>query len=159
MNIVQKQTGNYPDSHTPPHPLSPLLLTLHPHLLLFTMPCFLINFCGVWNPLGAISHFSKHPGSFWGSGARRRGAAGRGGPQISISIEGRLRGIWARRAGTLSVQSDGKEKECHRWGSLRGGVGGGTLLARNVLLCRIAIVYFFQQSGTILTLFNLLFVG
>lgn len=31
----------------------------------FMTPRFLINFCGVWNLLGAISHFSKHPGSFW----------------------------------------------------------------------------------------------
>lgn len=29
----------------------------------FTMLYFLINFCGVWNPLEAISLFTKHPGA------------------------------------------------------------------------------------------------
>lgn len=47
-------TSPRPASYPPPPPPT------------FMMPRFLINFCGVWNPLGAISHFSKHPGPILG---------------------------------------------------------------------------------------------
>ena len=93
------------------------------------MPCFLINFCGVWNPLGAISHFSKHPGSFWGSGARRRRAAGGQGLKFPFLLKAD-RGDLKREsgaAGPLSVQSDSKEKEC------QGSRGGNTRLAAKEL--------------------------
>lgn len=137
MNVLKKQNRNCPHI-TPLPPPTPLLLSLHPHLLLFfTMPCFLINFCGVWNPLGAISHFSKHPGSFWGSGARRRRSRGRGGPHISISIECRLRG-------DLSMESRAAERTVRRRGERMssGRISGGK---RTVGYKRsLNIIYCFQ---------------
>lgn len=79
----------------------------------FTMPCFLINFCGVWNPLGAISHFSKHPGSFWGSGERRRWAAGEEGLKFPflLKADGGDFSRESRAAESQSVQSDSKVAE------------------------------------------------
>lgn len=126
-NILQKNKTIH--ATVPPPPPPPLLLTLLPPPPPFTMPRFLINFCGVWNPLGAISHFSKHPGSFLGEWSEGDGEL----------FEGRASNFhfyWRQTEGGfewgelgLSVQSDGKKKECHR---VSQGVGwwGGTLMTK-----------------------------
>lgn len=122
MNILQKQNKTE-TIHTPTHPpprlsYSPSTPTsyfydaLLPNKLLWCLESIRSNIPLLKTSWLILGEWSKETGS-----------RGRGGPQISISIEGRLRGDLSREsraAGPLSVQSDSKEKECHRRGSWGG---------------------------------------